>query len=147
MQNSAIPWKPYSYLGLTTETLTVAREGSVISGGQVYNLDSSDAYVKFYNQRTQVDPSATDPDLRVFVPAGQSVPLPILPGGFIFDTGVSLRATANPADNDTTDPTADTVIVEFNLWEFGPEQYPGALLKEDGGFLLLETGGKILLEV
>jgi len=81
------------------------------------NLDATPVYLKFFDQTTVVV-GTTVPDLTIGVPAvspeadGGVVDISI-PGGLLFSTGINIIATTGFADNDTTGPGTNELIVNI----------------------------------
>lgn len=94
----------------STGQIVKAYAGSVISM-YISNTGAAPAYVKFYNKATA--PISTDtPTHTLTLPAGSAVPWSPL-DGINFTTGISARATTGVADNDTTSPGSNEVIVNI----------------------------------
>jgi hypothetical protein len=88
------------------------------SAGQVYgwyiaNNASSVRYVKFYNKATAPTVGTDTPVMTLAVPANAAANV-AYPHGIAFATGIGIGATTGVADNDTTAPSANDVIVNIN---------------------------------
>ncbi len=87
--------------------------------GRVYwihatNEDATVVYLKFFDQTTVVV-GTTVPDLTIPVPVdttGDHIDI-FIPGGLLFSTGINIIATTGAADNDTTGPGANELIVNI----------------------------------
>ena len=97
--------------------LDLGLTGQVVKNGaghlyaiQVTNLAAAARYVKVYNKATA--PTQADTPVFTFAVPASTVAQPAnFPHGVAFSTGISLRASNAIADNDTTAPTANDVVV------------------------------------
>ena len=100
------------------QTLTAGNTGLVaqarkatLCGWSISNSGAAIQHVKLYNKATA--PTGSDvPALRISVPAGQTVSFS-LPGGVVFDAGLSVRSVTTMADNGVTGSTAGEVAVNL----------------------------------
>jgi hypothetical protein len=94
------------------DTGLVAQDAkTILCGWSISNSGSAIQHVKLYDKATA--PTAADvPKLRISVPAGQTVSFS-LPGGVVFNTGLSVRSVTTMPDNGATGSTAGEVAVNL----------------------------------
>ena len=68
-------------------------------------------YVKLYDKAT-APTSADTPKCTIPLPASSAANI-IAPAGIDFTAGIGIRVTSGVADNDTTAPTANDVVVNI----------------------------------
>jgi hypothetical protein len=91
--------------------LVVQAKKTILCGWSISNSGAAIQHVKLYNKATA--PTASDtPALRISIPAGQTVSFS-LPGGVVFDTGLSIRSVTTMPDNGATGTTAGDVAVNL----------------------------------
>lgn len=96
---------------LATGQVIKAYAGSVISM-YISNTAATVNYLKFYDKATAPDETDT-PILTLPIPATTVVAHNPL-DGIDFTVGISIRATTGVADNDTTAPSANDVVVNIH---------------------------------
>ena len=96
-------------LGVTGQV--VKNAGGRLYGWHIINNAAAARFVKIYNQSTAPDQTAT-PVLTLEVAASSSLTFE-LSCGIGFSAGISARASNLVADNDTTAPTANDVLVNL----------------------------------
>lgn len=101
----------YQSLAAGNTGLVAKAVKAVLCGYSFTNISGAVQYVKLYNKATA--PTASDtPVIRVGVPAGQTVSLSI-PGGIVFDAGLSVRSVTTMPDAGATGSTAGEVAVNL----------------------------------
>jgi hypothetical protein len=101
----------YRSLSVLATGLVVKAAAGRICGGILANANAAARFLKFYNKATAPDETDT-PVLTVRLPIASTIMLSI-PNGFVFTTGISIRATTGIADNDTGAPSANDVSVNL----------------------------------
>ena len=104
---------------LTYRNIDLDETGKLIKGsaGQVYgwflyNNAATTRYVKFYNKATAPTVGTDTPVMTVPIPAGSGANVEYNVG-IAFATGIGVGATATVADNSTSAPDANDVIVNI----------------------------------
>jgi len=101
----------YQSLAAGNTGLVAQDAKTILCGYSFTNIGGAAQYVKLYNKATA--PTSSDvPAIRIGVPAGQTVSLSI-PGGIVFDAGLSFRSVTTMPDAGTTGPTAGDVAVNL----------------------------------
>ncbi len=101
----------YQTLAAGNTGLVVQAKKATLCGWSISNSGVAIQHVKLYNKATA--PTASDtPALRISIPAGQTVSFS-LPGGVVFDTGLSIRSVTTMPDNGATGTTAGDVAVNL----------------------------------
>lgn len=103
---------------LSYRNISVTSTGALIKTGRgqifsmyISNTGSAAAYVKLYNKATA--PSSSDtPTHTLTLQANQSIPWSPT-DGIDFPLGIGVRAVTGVADNNTTSPAANEVIVNI----------------------------------
>lgn len=101
-------WRSLSLLA--TGLIAKASPGRLY-GWHLANNNAAAVYVRIYDKATA--PTAADtPVMTIEVPLKSAVSLSI-PPGIAFVNGISARATTAVADNDTTAPSANDVVINL----------------------------------
>ena len=101
--------KSYHTLTAGNTGLVAQAARAVLCGWSISNSGAAIQHVKLYNKATA--PTASDtPALRISIPAGQTVSFS-LPGGVVFDTGLSVRSVTTMPDAGAPGSTAGEVAV------------------------------------
>ena len=101
----------YSTLVANDTGLVVKASKAILCGVLLTNKNAAIQFVKLYNKATA--PSASDtPLLRIGVPTGQTVTLPI-PGGAVFSDGLSIRSVTTLPDAGATGTPAGDVAASL----------------------------------
>ncbi|WP_437741770.1 hypothetical protein WME73_41315 [Sorangium sp. So ce302] len=100
----------YRNTGLSTTGQNVKGSAGQVFGWHLANWSSTDAFVKLYNTAGAPTVGTTTPALTLMVPAGQVVSAEHT-NGIAFTTGIGIGATATPADNNTSQPGPNTIVV------------------------------------
>lgn len=79
---------------------------------QIYNNDTTPTYVRLYNSEEEAATIADTPVKKLMIPAQSGANM----GGLKveFPDGVYIRATKGFADDDETDPSEDTLVVNID---------------------------------
>lgn len=102
---------PYRSLSLLATGLVVKASPGRLYGWHLSNSGASAAHVKFYSKATAATEADT-PLLTVRLAAGGVSTLDLAPG-LGFAAGICVRATTEAADNGTTAPGANEVVVNL----------------------------------
>ncbi|WP_437740792.1 hypothetical protein WMF39_34735 [Sorangium sp. So ce1504] len=100
----------YRNVGLSTTGQSVKSSAGQVFGWYLANWSSTDAFVKLYNTAGAPTVGTTQPALTLMVPAGQVVSTEHT-NGIAFTNGIGIGASATAADNNTSAPGANTIIV------------------------------------
>jgi hypothetical protein len=99
---------PWRNLNLGTTGQVIKAGAGKIGAWIITNNAAAARFIKFYDQATAPDNTAT-PVLTVEIPA-TSMSQVDFSAGVTFVNGISVRATVNVADNDNTAPSANDVV-------------------------------------
>ncbi|KYF79700.1 hypothetical protein BE20_15970 [Sorangium cellulosum] len=100
----------YRHTGLSTTGQVVKSSPGQVFGWHLANWGSSEAFVKFYNTSAAPTVGTTEPALTLMVPAGQVISAEHT-NGIAFTNGIGIGATSAASDNNTSQPGANTMIV------------------------------------
>ena len=101
----------YQTLVATDTGLVVQTRKTILCGWSITNSGAAIQFVKLYNKATAAA-AADTPVLRIGIPAGQTVSFS-LPGGVVFDTGLSVRSVTTMPNAGATGTTAGEVAVNL----------------------------------
>jgi hypothetical protein len=118
--NSSVGLAPQTTGGLSTyRNLSLVATGVSIKGsaGQVYgwfiaNNAASARFVKFYNKASAPTVGTDTPVSTLEIPAGSAANVSF-PQGIAFSLGIGIGATNLVADNDTTAPSSNDLVVNI----------------------------------
>ena len=94
----------------STGAVVKANKGGVFAM-YVSNTGMAPAYLKLYDKATAPTSSDT-PTHTLTLPAGSAIPW-LITDGIGFNTGIGIRAVTGVADNNTTSPGSNEVIVNI----------------------------------
>ncbi|WP_437912422.1 hypothetical protein WME73_35405 [Sorangium sp. So ce302] len=100
----------YRNVGLSTTGQSVKSSAGQVFGWHLANRSSTEAFVKLYDAAGAPTVGTTQPALTLMVPAGQVVSAEHT-NGIAFTNGIGIGATAAAADDNTSQPGANTMIV------------------------------------
>jgi hypothetical protein len=103
--------KSYQTLVAGDTGLVAQARKATLCGWSISNSGAAIQHVKLYNKATAAA-AADTPVLRISVPAGQTVSFS-LPGGVVFDTGLSIRSVTTMPDAGATLTPAGEVAVNL----------------------------------
>ena len=101
----------YQTLVATDTGLVVQARKTILCGWSITNSGAAIQFVKLYNKATAAA-AADTPVIRIGIPAGQTVSFS-LPGGVVFDTGLSVRSVTTMPNAGATGSTAGEVAVNL----------------------------------
>lgn len=92
--------------------LVAQAKKTLLCGWSITNSGAAVQFVKLYNKATA--PTASDvPVIRIGIPAGQTVSMSV-PGGVLFDAGLSVRSvTTMPNAGATLTPAGEVAVNLF----------------------------------
>ncbi|WP_437710015.1 hypothetical protein WMF45_35585 [Sorangium sp. So ce448] len=100
----------YRMIGLSTTGQSVKSSAGQVFGWHLANSGASDAFVKLYDMATAPTVGTSTPVATLYVPAGQNASAEYT-NGIAFTNGIGIGATAAAADDNTSQPGANTMIV------------------------------------
>ncbi|WP_437587186.1 hypothetical protein [Sorangium sp. So ce1000] len=100
----------YRYIGLNSTGQNVKSSPGQVFGWHLSNSGASGVFVKLYNMGTAPQIGTSTPVATLYVPAGQAISAGHT-NGIEFSLGIGIGATTGVADNDISDPAANTMIV------------------------------------
>jgi hypothetical protein len=104
-------WNTYRSLDCQPAGVNIKSSAGEVAGWFISNQAGAVRYVKLYDKATA--PSSSDtPKLTIAIPANSAANV-IAPAGIDFTAGIGIRGTTGVADNDTTAPTANDIIVNL----------------------------------
>lgn len=103
---------PYRNINVGTTGANVKASAGTVYGGIVSNTANAWRYLKLYDKATAPTVGTDTPLLTIALPPNSSGPIPIN-NGCKFTLGIGVGATVLIADNDTTTPTANDVVVNL----------------------------------
>lgn len=95
-----------------TTGVLVATGRRCLHGYSLHNVSAGKRYVKLYNKAT-APTVGTDTPVRVVCIEANSLVTVAMPHGLTFPLGIGFGITTGIADNDTTAPSANDVLVNF----------------------------------
>ena len=101
----------YQTLVAADTGIVVQDAKTILCGWSITNSAASVQYVKLYNKATAAA-AADTPAIRIGIPAGQTVSMSI-PGGIVFDTGLSVRSVTTMPNAGAIGTTAGEVAVNL----------------------------------
>lgn len=101
----------FQTLAATNAGLVVQAKKTILCGWSITNSGAAIQFVKLYNKATAAA-AADTPVIRIGIPAGQTVSGSI-PGGVVFETGLSVRSVTTMPDAGATGTTSGEVAVNL----------------------------------
>jgi hypothetical protein len=102
----------YRRVGLSSTGLLIRGSATTVYGWHLANISAATVFVKLYNMATAPTVGTHTPHMTIFVPSSQAVQVSV-PQGVAFGTGLGIGATTGMLDNNTTAPSANSVLANI----------------------------------
>jgi hypothetical protein len=104
-------WSTYRNINLGTTGVNIKGSAGQVGGWFIANRSAAERVIKFYNKATAPTVGTDTPALTITLDAGTRASVPPGSVGINFSSGIGIGASAGLADNDSTAPSSNDVVV------------------------------------